>query len=515
MNLAPKMEDGIMSKGIFRLIALLLVSTVSCGVIGQVNADSAFVNTYDSTMIDNVEIVLNDPTVDRSDTVDVEKLDSLLFETIYGNYIILPDSAELNIYNYASDEVPSFSDEVYRQRFEEINRRTPIEFVYNKIVRNYINLYAYKKRDLTSKMLGLAKVYFPLFEEHLDKYDMPLELKYLAIVESALNPTAGSRAGAKGLWQFMYGTGRMYGLKATSLVDDRYDPVKATEAACRHLLDLYNIYEDWSLSLAAYNSGAGNVNKAIRRAGNIKSYWAVWPYLPRETRGYVPGFFAVAYVMEYASEHNLYPIYPDFLYHTIDSVTVKDVLSFEQVSETLGIPMADLKFLNPTFKRGIIPASEKKPYSLRLPHALSGEFVAREAEIYAYVTKDGKKRANLLKEIKKASERSIHRVRKGDNLGVIARKYRTTVRNIKRWNKLKSNTIYPGQKLVVYSPYSDNYLRSSVKKSKSAYHVVKKGETLAMISRIYKVKISDLRKWNNLKGNTIYVKQKLKVRKNA
>jgi len=193
-------------------------------------------------------------------------------------------------------------------------------------------------------VMGLAEVYFPLFEEQLDKHNMPLELKYLAVVESALNPTANSRAGAKGLWQFMYSTGKMYGLKSNSLVDDRFDPYKATDAACRHLNDLYYIYNDWSLALAAYNSGPGNVNKAIRRAGGVRSYWAVWPFLPRETRGYVPAFIAVMYLMNHPAEHNIYPTTPDIFYEEIDTVVVNDVLSFDQISEMLNIPMDELKF---------------------------------------------------------------------------------------------------------------------------------------------------------------------------
>ncbi|MCD4665756.1 MAG: lytic transglycosylase domain-containing protein, partial [Bacteroidales bacterium] len=293
-------------------------------------------------------------------------LDSLVWLKFFTNHDFISDTAVLNTFNFPADSVPVYPDSVIRERIDELNKETIMELTFNRQVKNYIKVYTEKRRELTSKVLGLANLYFPLFEEQLDKYNMPLELKYLAVVESALNPTANSRAGAKGLWQFMYRTGKVYGLQSTSLVDDRFDPYKSTDAACRHLQDLYDIYGNWSLALAAYNSGAGNVNKAIRRAGGVKSYWAVWPYLPRETRGYVPAFIAVVYIMNHSAEHNIYPVEPAFFHEEIDTVTIRDVLSFDQISEMLHIPVADLKFLNPTFKKGIIPTTKSKKYTLRL-----------------------------------------------------------------------------------------------------------------------------------------------------
>jgi len=277
-------------------------------------------------------------------------------------------------------------------------------------------------------------------------------MKYLAIVESALNPTANSRAGAKGLWQFMYRTGKLYGLKVNSFVDDRFDPYKSTNAACRHLRDLFEIYGDWSLAMAAYNSGAGNVNKALRRAGGVKSYWAVWPYLPRETRGYVPAFIAVCYLMNHAAEHNIYPTHPGIIYPGIDTVTVKDVLSFEQISEMLSIPHADIKFLNPAYKLGIIPADSTNHYSLALPRQNVADFINNETALYNFKTDKGIEKEKLRAEIKKAKERNVHKVRYGESLSVIASKYGCSVRNLKSWNNLRRNTIYTGQKLIVYSP---------------------------------------------------------------
>jgi len=485
-----------------------------------------------------------DTLIFQSDSVNME--DSLRFltqddyitdmlDTLFVNRYLNQDYPEfnsnnLNKYNFSAGFVPVYTDSVYAARIDSLNRETPIELAYNNLVKSYIELYAVKKRDLTSRILGLSYLYFPLFEEYLDKYNMPLELKYLAIVESALNPTAGSRAGAKGLWQFMYGTGKVYGLKVTSFVDDRFDPLAATDAACRHMKDLYDIYGDWSLVLAAYNSGAGNVNKAIRRAGNARSYWAIWPYLPRETRGYVPAFIAVVYVMNYSVEHNLYPVNPGIILTETDTIIIRDVLSFDQIQELAGIPESDLRFLNPQFKLGVIPAGKGKTYPLRIPNAYMSRYLAIEDSVYDYKTQKGIEREKLLADIKKASERTVHVVRKGESLGLIASRYRVGISQLKSWNNLRSNTIYPGQNLVVFpqgapasyaktespdskpegKPQTSNSepMKRSAEKS---YHIVKQGENLGLIAERYNCSITDLKEWNNLSSSTIYPNQKLTV----
>ena len=446
----------------------------------------------------------------------VQQLDSLAAVKFFQKYEFITDTAELNIYGYGPNEIPQFSDSVYELRIGVLNVQTPIELVYNQHVKAFINLYAKKGRNQTARMLGLKEIYFPLFEEVLDKYDMPLELKYLAIVESALNPTAGSRAGAKGLWQFMYSTGKMYGLQSNSLVDDRFDPYKSTDAAARHLKDLYDIYGTWELALAAYNSGPGNVNRAVRRAGGVKDYWAVWPFLPRETRGYVPAFIAVNYIFNYAAEHNIYPVDPGILYYGIDSVTVREVLSFDQISEFMRIDMEDIDFLNPAYKEGIIPATDGKTYILRLPREKIGYFIDHEDSLYQFKSSKGIEREKLLAQIKKAKERSIHIVRSGENLGLIAKKYRTSVGKIKAWNGLRNSRIYPGQKLIVYSPGSTGSSKSSSSsqsftKSSNGYHTVRSGENLGLIAKKYSISVSQLKSWNGLSGNTIKPGQKLKV----
>lgn len=449
------------------------------------------------------------------DSSIVRALDSLVHIKYFKENYFKTDTNFLNVYRFPEDSIPEYSDSIMEVRIQMLNAETPIELTYNKTVKGYINLYGKRKRKLTVKMLGLAKVYFPYFEEQLDRHNIPLELKYLAIVESALNPRAGSRVGAKGLWQFMYGTGKAYGLKVSSYVDDRFDPMKSTIAACEHLSDLFDIYNDWNLALAAYNSGAGNVNRAIRRAGGVKNYWAIWPFLPRETRGYVPAFIAVNYIMNYATEHNLYPQDPGILYMGIDTVTVKDVLSFDQISEFLEIPMDDILFLNPQFKLGVIPATHGKEYILRLPKEHIASYLNNIDSLYRFKSKKGIERDKLLAQILQVKDRSIHRVRSGENLGVIAKRYRCYVSQLKKWNNLKGNTIYPGQKLIVYgggskiAKSSNPTKRSGVKST----HIVKYGETLGLIAQKYKCSITDLKEWNSLRKSTIFPKQKLIVYK--
>ena len=493
---------------------------------------------YDSTSVID-EIIINDsidPKVLDSLTLALqERIDSensgeaiveesdIMMEMIediadipyFEQHKLESSSKSINIYNYPEGFVPTFADSVYAERIDKLRRQTTIELVYNSHVKSFIEVYAVKKRDHTCRILGLADIYFPMFEQALDKYDIPLEIKYLAVVESALNPRAGSHAGAKGLWQFMYATGKTYKLNVTSLVDDRMDPIKATEAACQHLLDLYNKYDDWFLALAAYNSGAGNVNKAISRAGGLKNYWAVWPFLPKETRGYVPAFIAVNYVMNYSQEHNLYPTDPGIIADGVDSVTVHAPLHFDQLNEMLNIPMEDIKFFNPQYKASIIPATAKNTMSLRLPEKYIDSFIVHEKELYTFKTKKGIDREKLEEEMKKVSDRSVHIVKSGENLGSIAKKYRISVNQLKTWNKLKSTTIYPGQKLIVYSsgaPMAQAGNSQPVERStEQKIHTVKSGENLTIIAKKYKCTVTNLKEWNNLKSTNLKVGQKLKV----
>jgi len=401
-------------------------------------------------------------------------LDSLVNAIYFKDEHFAPPK-ESEKFGFPSTFVPQYSDSVYAARIATLNRKTPLHLVYNAQVRGFIRIYAVERRSMTAKILGLTKIYFPLFEEKLDACNVPLEMKYLAIVESALNPTAVSPAGAKGLWQFMYGTGKMYGLQSSSFIDERYDPYKASVSAGRYLRDLYNIYGDWFLALAAYNSGPGTVNKAIRRAGGVKDYWAIWDYLPTETRGYVPAFIAVNYIMSYYNEHNIRPVEPGFLYQDIDTLRTSRLLSFEQVSETIGVPMTDLQFLNPQYKLGIIPAAGNSGNVIRLPKKYIPQFQRREQEIYAYKSAKTVEREALyarLESLRSGASRryvdsgaegktqKIHIVEQGETLGSIARIYRTYISQLIAWNSLKDPDLAPGQKLIVFGG-SDHGISSS------------------------------------------------------
>ncbi|MEI7980071.1 MAG: transglycosylase SLT domain-containing protein [Bacteroidota bacterium] len=359
-----------------------------------------------------------------------------------------PNAKQYQNWNtYTDNDIPNVPDSIYRERIAQMNDQSPFEFVYNSEVKKFIELYAVRKRKLTARILGLAQIYFPLFEEQLDKYNMPLELKYLAVIESALNPTANSRAGAKGLWQFMYGTGKVYGLKVTSYVDDRFDPYKATIAACEHLGDLYNIYGNWPLALAAYNSGAGNVNKAIRRSGGMKNFWALHNYLPKETRSYVPAFIAASYVLTYANEHKIYPVDPGILYYEVDTVTVRNPLSFGQISEMLNIPLDEVAFLNPSFKHGFIPATPENTYKVRLRKKNVGDFINNENALYAYRTKNSASQDSLLSNLfTNYREADLYTVKSGETMSSIAKKFHMTLAELKSLNGLHKNYVKPKNK---------------------------------------------------------------------
>lgn len=363
--------------------------------------------------------------------------------------------------------IPAFPDDEYIKRVKNIN--SVIKLSYNDQVRGIMNLYTNRKRDLSEFMLGFSEYYFPIFEQIFDKEGVPQELKYLALIESALNPRATSKAGAVGLWQFMYSTGKMYGLKINSFVDERRDPIKATVAAARFLKDLHNMFNDWNLALAAYNCGPGNVKKAIRRANGKTDFWDIYPFLPLETRGYVPAYIAATYLMNYNEKHNLYPREIK-IPTTVDTIMVKKRLHLQQVAEVLHIPLGMLEDMNPQYRLNVIPYEEcSNP--LFLPGEFSEKFIEKQDSIYAY--KDSiffdpeylmrqparysykenqsktDSRSKRGKQSSSSSGKSIYIVKKGDSFGKIATKHGITVKDIRDWNHLKSNTAMIGQKLIV------------------------------------------------------------------
>lgn len=347
-----------------------------------------------------------------------------------------------------------FPDSVYLGRLH--NMPTVMELSFNSVVKRYIEMYAVRRREQVGYMLALGDYYFPLFEQALDREGLPLELKYLPVIESALNPIAVSRAGATGLWQFMLRTGKGYGLEVNSLVDERRDPYKATEAAVRYLKDLFAIYQDWNLVIAAYNCGPGNVNKAIARSGGKRDYWEIYHRLPRETRGYVPAFIAANYIMHHYAEHNICPAHTSGPVTAIDTVQVSERVHLDQIASVLEIPVEELRRLNPQFRKDIIPGNFK-PYALVLPSEKMYAFVDRQGEILAYNRSTyhphrSNTDAYLTGEnhsTNEGGENVYYRVKKGDNLSVIARRNGISLTQLKSWNGLKSSRIGIGKLLVV------------------------------------------------------------------
>ena len=370
-------------------------------------------------------------------------MDSLFWDWQSKNFIYMDENCRM------LPEGPKVSDSVYIDRLSRIP--SIIEMPFNEVVKRYIEAYTGRLRNKVSFMLAAANFYMPIFEEALDTYDLPMELKYLPIIESALNPKAQSRVRASGLWQFMLRTGKAYGLESNSLVEERFDPVKSTWAAVRYLKELYGIYKDWNLVLAAYNSGPGNVNKAIRRAGGSTDYWDIYPFLPKETRGYVPGFIAANYVMTYYCEHGICPMESE-LPAVSDTIHINRDLHFQQVASVCNIDIEQLRSLNPQYKKDIIPGNSRV-YALRLPNNTVGTFIERQDSIYAYDTKKLLPKRSTVAVSDGTSKNSkgaqYHKIRNGETLGGIARRYGVSVTQIRKLNGIKGNNIRAGRSIRV------------------------------------------------------------------
>ncbi len=362
-----------------------------------------------------------------------------------------------------------------------------------------------------------------MFEQELDKQNLPLELKYLSIVESALNPRARSRVGATGLWQFMYPTGKMYGMDVTSFVDERSDPLRSTKAAAKYLGSLYTVFNDWDLALAAYNSGPGNVSKAIRRSNGSRNYWNIRHNLPRETAGYVPAFLATMYIFEFAEEHGFNYQKTALPYLETDTIHIKQTIGFKQLSELLDIPIEELQFLNPSYKMDMIPFIEDKKYTLRLPVYTLGAFLSNEDRIYAYAKSELNTKEKPVFETRNYTENQLtYRVKSGDYLGKIAERHNVSVANLKKWNNLKSNNIKIGQRLIIHksgagavaTSSTNNNQNTAQKQTTSSEYTVKQGDTLWSIAQKFPgVSVENIKTWNNISGTTVKPGMKLKIQK--
>ncbi len=448
---------------------------------------------------------------------------------------------------YLDESIEAFSDSVYKERLENIH--SVVSLPYNSIVRNHIHVYTGRKKENFRIMLGMREYYFPMIEDIFDSYGLPTELKYMAVIESALNPNAVSRVGATGLWQFMYSTGRQYGLTINSVVDERRDPVKATYAAARYLKDLYRVYKDWGLVIAAYNCGPGNVNKAIRRSGNRKDYWEIYYRLPRETRGYLPGYIAATYAMTYHEEHHIKPKAVTFPLAT-DTIMINQDLHLRQISDVLNLPYGELRALNPQYRTSLVPG-KSRPMPLTLPMNRVGDFISLQDSIVAYKAdyylKTASKSASPTRSTYtppdiKGKTKLIYVVKEGDNLGFIASWYNVGLSNVRYWNNIYRNTIRVGQKINVFVDPSkkDHYaavnklsfeekqkrigkkVSSPVVKStpepenaEYIYYTVRSGDTVWDIAKKFEgVNTSDILSLNGMSSSSrINAGQKLKIKR--
>lgn len=411
------------------ILAILLTLLVTCFPHTTLAQEE---NTTD-TLCNNLEL---------PEGMQAHEIDSLLSDWQTRNFLTFDESCETTGIN------PEFDAQTYAHRLSRLPN--VIEMPYNEIVQKYINQYSGRLRNSVAVLLGASNFYNPIFEEALESYQLPLELKYLPIIESALNPTATSRAGAVGLWQFMIVTGKQYGLEITSLIDERRDPIKASYAAAHYLRDLYNIFGDWTLVIASYNCGPNNVNKAIKRAGGTKDYWSIYPYLPNETRGYVPAFIAANYIMNYYCDHNICPVNTTLPMGT-DTIQVSRNVRMERISALCNIEEEELRRLNPQYRTNLIPGNVH-PCTLRMPTAAINAFIEAGDSIYVPQSEVlNIKEVPAAAKTGKSSKRSgsTITVRRGDTLGAIAKRNRTTVSRLKKLNGLRSNNIRAGQRLKV------------------------------------------------------------------
>ncbi len=389
------------------------------------------------------ETYINEDLSLLSDNPFAKQVDALWFKELDAVFLEKIDS------DITETEIPTLTTEVLKERLNYLNSKTPFYVEYNPQLEAIIKRFLKTRKDRYATLMARSKFYFPLIEEQLAKHNIPLEMKYLVVVESALNPNAKSPVGATGLWQFMYQTGKQYGLKVSSYVDERSDVLKATEAACKYLNKLYEIFGDWDLALAAYNSGPGNVNKAIRRSGS-KNYWNMRQFLPRETASYVPLFYATMYLFEFADKHAIQPKKISIQYHQTDTLQVQKQITFDQIMQATSIDKKMLKFLNPQYKIEVIPVIKDRHYTLRLPTNYIGLFVQNEDRIYRFAELDAAKREKPLPKYTELNNRIRYKVKNGDFLGKIARRYGVSVKKIMRWNGMKSTRLRIGQRLIIY-----------------------------------------------------------------
>ena len=400
------------------------------------------------------------------------------------------DKVGFDIISELSVHVDLEEENIIALRLKQLDRNTPMDLVYNEKVQVFIDSYLGTNKSLISKMKGLAPYYFPMFERELDQYDLPLEFKYLAIVESALNPKARSHSGASGLWQFMYLTGKQYGLEVSSYIDERQDPLKATKSACEYFVSLYDTFGDWNLVLAAYNGGPGYLQQKSSSVGS-SDFWELYPHLRKETRNYVPTFIAVNYAMQYSNEHDIAPVNPKIIFEDIDTLVLKKEVELKVLIELLCVNEQTINYLNPAYKKSFFP----KGSVLTFPSNAVHDFKLNETTNYAFI--DAVENKTILIN----EERIIYRVHNGDYLGRIAKAHNVHVFELKEWNNLKSANLDIGDKLVIYVKKDDS-LTAKKKILRRNVYVIQKGDTLWDIAQKYNgLSVWKIKALNNMEND--------------
>ncbi len=536
----------------------ILILLLSISVFSQENGSKTTISTLEPkiTYLDSIKTTfVKDEMASCVDSLWMKDLTNL---DLYNN--LESDIATINTDEKVDFELPT---ELLKTRLAEMDAKSPFRIEYNTGLENIIKSFLKNRKKSFERLMSISEYYFPMFEEAFAKLNIPLEIKYLAVVESALNPKAVSRAGATGLWQFMYQTGKQYNLNIDSYVDERSDPLKSSEAAANYMNKMYSIFGDWDLVLASYNSGPGNVAKAIRRSGGLQNYWNIRKKLPRETQSYVPAFLATMYIYEYHKEHGIVPDRALIKHFATDTVMVKKQMSFKQISDLLNIPIVQLQLLNPSYKMNVIPNYQNQAHYLRLPQDKIAVFTSNEDKIYTYVQHELNNRENPFQVNKTvATNDSIsystkkilvtktknYKVKRGDNLSEIADKYNVSVVELKKWNKIKNNVAPRGKNLKIVTT------ESVVKKVKNTFvseriisepkvviqekpktiikeektikittkpdtlpakqedgYVVQKEDNLVTIANNFNVTVSDIKRWNNLSNMNVRVGQTLKI----